>query len=144
MSTIAAAFSSDGRTLASTHGDHTVKIIDCQTGNCLKVLSGHRRTPCVVRFHPLCSEILASGSLDHEVRLWDARTADCIGSSNCLYCFSCIRRNSCCSFRSQAVHMELQQERGGFFPNNCIENSTIIASSAFSSLCCSFPTNGRG
>ncbi|XP_065622674.1 uncharacterized protein LOC111988041 [Quercus suber] len=48
-STIAAAFSPDGRTLASTHGDHTVKIIDCQTGRCLKVLSGHRRTPWVVR-----------------------------------------------------------------------------------------------
>lgn len=29
-------------------GDHTVKIIDCQTGRCLKVLSGHRRTPWVV------------------------------------------------------------------------------------------------
>uniref|UniRef100_A0A7N0TUN9 Transducin family protein / WD-40 repeat family protein n=1 Tax=Kalanchoe fedtschenkoi TaxID=63787 RepID=A0A7N0TUN9_KALFE len=79
-STIAAAFSSDGKTLASTHGDHTVKIIDCRTGNCLKVLSGHRRTPWVVRYHPLHSEILASGSLDHEVRLWDANTAMCIGS----------------------------------------------------------------
>lgn len=33
-----------------------------------------------VRFHPLCSEILASGSLDHEVRLWDANTSECIGS----------------------------------------------------------------
>ncbi|XP_064947993.1 uncharacterized protein LOC135598322 isoform X1 [Musa acuminata AAA Group] len=79
-STIAAAFSSDGNTIASTHGDHTVKIIDCQTGNCLKVLSGHRRTPWVVRFHPLHPEKLASGSLDHEVRLWDTETADCIGS----------------------------------------------------------------
>ncbi|XP_058094921.1 uncharacterized protein LOC131240614 isoform X2 [Magnolia sinica] len=79
-STIAAAFSPDGKTLASTHGDHTVKIIDCQTGSCLKVLSGHRRTPWVVRFHPVHSEILASGSLDHEVRLWDANTAECIGS----------------------------------------------------------------
>ncbi|XP_072987690.1 uncharacterized protein [Typha latifolia] len=79
-STIAAAFSSDGKKLASTHGDHTVKIIDCQTGNCLKVLSGHRRTPWVVRFHPLHSEILVSGSLDHEVRLWDALRANCIGS----------------------------------------------------------------
>ncbi|KAH7690993.1 activating molecule in BECN1-regulated autophagy protein 1 [Dioscorea alata] len=79
-STIAAAFSSDGKTLASTHGDHTVKIIDCQTGNCLKVLSGHRRTPWVVRFHPLRPEIIASGSLDHEVRLWNAHTGDCIGS----------------------------------------------------------------
>lgn len=79
-STIAAAFSPDGKTLASTHGDHTVKIIDCHTGSCLKVLTGHRRTPWVVRFHPVHPEILASGSLDHEVRIWDANTAECIGS----------------------------------------------------------------
>ncbi|KAH9325537.1 hypothetical protein KI387_005715, partial [Taxus chinensis] len=79
-STIAAAFSPDGCRLASTHGDHTVKIICCQTGACLKVLSGHRRTPWVVRFHPFRQEILASGSLDHQVRLWDANTAECIGS----------------------------------------------------------------
>lgn len=35
-----------------------------------------------VRFHPLHPEILASGSLDHEVRLWNAKTAECIGSRN--------------------------------------------------------------
>ncbi|XP_022771364.1 uncharacterized protein LOC111314361 isoform X2 [Durio zibethinus] len=81
-STIAAAFSHDGRTLASTHGDHTVKIIDYEMGKCLKVLSGHRRTPWVVRFHPMLPRILASGSLDHEVRLWDAKTAECIRSHN--------------------------------------------------------------
>lgn len=79
-STIAAAFSPDGKTIASTHGDHTVKLIDCKTGNCLQVLNGHRRTPWVVRFHPLHPEILASGSLDHEVRLWNAKTSECIGS----------------------------------------------------------------
>ncbi|KAG7604826.1 WD40 repeat [Arabidopsis thaliana x Arabidopsis arenosa] len=103
-STIAAAFSTDGRTLASTHGDHTVKIIDCETGNCLKVLTGHRRTPWVVnnsisdsemnfahtfgicsvgwlvRFHPHHSEIVASGSLDLEVRLWNTTTSECIRS----------------------------------------------------------------
>ncbi|KAF7804583.1 Activating molecule in BECN1-regulated autophagy protein 1 [Senna tora] len=79
-STIAAAFSPDGKVLASTHGDHTVKIIDCESGNCLKVLMGHRRTPWVVRFHPLHPEILASGSLDQEVRLWDANTSQCLYS----------------------------------------------------------------
>ncbi|KAK7277468.1 hypothetical protein RJT34_22481 [Clitoria ternatea] len=79
-STIAAAFSPDGKVLASTHGDHTVKIIDCETGNCLKVLGGHRRTPWVVRFHPLQRQILASGSLDQEVRLWDANTSERISS----------------------------------------------------------------
>ncbi|KFK42757.1 hypothetical protein AALP_AA1G035500 [Arabis alpina] len=81
-STIAAAFSSDGKALASTHGDHTVKIIDCDTGKCLKVLTGHRRTPWVVRFHPRHSEIVASGSLDHEVRLWNAKTSECIRFHN--------------------------------------------------------------
>ena len=77
-STIAAAFSPDGRTLASTHGDHTVKLIDCATGKCLATLAGHRRTPWVVRFHPSNPHVLASGSLDHEVRLWNARTSECI------------------------------------------------------------------
>ena len=48
----------------------------------MKVLSGHRRTPWVVRFHPLYTDILASGSLDHEVPLWDAQTSNCIGSRN--------------------------------------------------------------
>jgi WD40 repeat protein len=35
-----------------------------------------------VRFHPLHPEILASGSLDFEVRLWDANTSECIGSQD--------------------------------------------------------------
>ncbi|GBG82711.1 hypothetical protein CBR_g36239 [Chara braunii] len=78
-STIAAAFSPDGSSLASTHGDHTVKVVSCRTGACLKVLYGHRRTPWVVRFHPLIPQIVASGSLDNEVRLWDIGT----GSGEC-------------------------------------------------------------
>ncbi|CAH8358124.1 unnamed protein product [Eruca vesicaria subsp. sativa] len=79
-STIATAFSSDGKTLASTHGDHTVKITDFQTGNCLKVLTGHMRTPWVVRFNPQRSEIVASGSLDQNVRFWNVTTSECIKS----------------------------------------------------------------
>ena len=51
-STIAAAFSPDGKLLASTHGDHTVKLIDCRTGRCVRTLTGHRRTPWAVRYHP--------------------------------------------------------------------------------------------
>ncbi|DBA94057.1 TPA: hypothetical protein ACH3X1_001705 [Trebouxia sp. C0004] len=81
-STIAAAFSPDGKLVASTHGDHTVKVICVRTGKCLQTLTGHRRTPWVVRFHPSSSSLLASGSLDYEVRLWNAHTAECINVHN--------------------------------------------------------------
>ncbi|GMP77653.1 hypothetical protein CsSME_00033854 [Camellia sinensis var. sinensis] len=152
-STIAAAFSPDGKTIASTQ--------------CLKVLSGHRRTPWVVRFHPLYPEIIASGSLDHEVRLWDANTAECIGShdfcnyfsvsisefvnfvppcrpSHCIYCFPCPRGSFGCSFRPQAIYMALQQKRGHFFTNHCTEDTPFASGSAFSSICCPISVNCRG
>ena len=34
-------FNPNGKTFSSTHSDHTVKIIDCHIGSCLKVLTGH-------------------------------------------------------------------------------------------------------
>jgi activator-of-BECN1-regulated-autophagy protein 1 len=36
-STISIAFSPDGNTFASTHGDHTVKIVQFSTGKILQV-----------------------------------------------------------------------------------------------------------
>ena len=59
-------------------GDHTVKITCCESKSIVRVLSGHRRTPWVVRFHPRLPHILASGSLDHEVRVWNAETGHCM------------------------------------------------------------------
>ena len=73
-STIAVAYSADGKTLASTHGDHTVKLIECATGRMVRALEGHGRTPWVVRFHPTNSDVLASGSLDNTVIVWDRAT----------------------------------------------------------------------
>lgn len=55
-----------------------MKVTSCDTGRLVKVLTGHRRTPWVVRFHPRKPSLLASGSLDHEVRLWDATSGQCI------------------------------------------------------------------
>ncbi|KAK9795580.1 hypothetical protein WJX73_006789 [Symbiochloris irregularis] len=81
-STIAIAFSSDGSMLASTHGDHTVKLTCLRQCCCIKTLVGHRRTPWVVRFHPLRPNILVSGSLDYEVRVWDANSGACLHSHN--------------------------------------------------------------
>ena len=55
-----------------------MKVTSCYTGTLARVLSGHRRTPWVVRFHPRHPTLRASGSLDHEVRLWDAATGQCV------------------------------------------------------------------
>ncbi len=52
VSTISIAFSPDGKTMASTHGDHTVKITCCITGRLLQTLVGHPRTPWTVKYHP--------------------------------------------------------------------------------------------
>jgi WD40 repeat protein len=71
VSTISLSFSPDGRTLASTHGDHTVKITSCHTGKLVRNLDGHPRTPWTVKYHPTDSNIVASGCLGFQVRVWD-------------------------------------------------------------------------
>lgn len=71
VSTISIAFSPDAQTMASTHGDHTVKIACCHTGRCLQTLEGHPRTPWTVKYHPTHATILASGCLGHQVRIWN-------------------------------------------------------------------------
>jgi len=71
VSTISIDFSPNGRTLASTHGDHTVKITCAHTGKLLRKLEGHPRTPWTVKYHPTNYRIVASGCLGCQVRVWD-------------------------------------------------------------------------
>jgi WD40 repeat protein len=76
------AFSSDGRTLASSSGnvhqvgdslDNTVKLWDATTGQVLATLKGHQDAVTSVTFSS-DGRTLASGSWDKTVRLWDAKT----------------------------------------------------------------------
>ncbi|XP_033123838.1 activating molecule in BECN1-regulated autophagy protein 1-like isoform X2 [Anneissia japonica] len=69
--TFIVAFSSDDTLMASTHGDHHVRVTDVRTQECIRTLVGHPRTPWCVTFHPSSNEILASGCLGGEVRVWD-------------------------------------------------------------------------
>ena len=78
VSTISIAFSSDSQTMASTHGDHTVKITCCSTGRLLETLEGHPRTPWTVKYHPLQNNIVASGCLGFQVRVWDWHSRTCL------------------------------------------------------------------
>ena len=70
-STISISFSPCGKYFASTHGDHTVKIISYPEGRIIQTLIGHERTPWTVKFHPTDSNIVASGCLAFDVRIWD-------------------------------------------------------------------------
>lgn len=81
-STIALDFSPDGTLLATTHGDHTVKILDALTLTVSLVLVGHPRTPWTVKFNPVRQNLLASGCLGKEVRLWSLPSGSCL---HCVY-----------------------------------------------------------
>lgn len=72
-STISLCFSPDGSTFASSHGDHTVKIVNSYTGKVQHVLVGHPRTPWTVKFHPTDSNSVASGCLAGQVFIWDIK-----------------------------------------------------------------------
>ena len=74
-STISLSFSPGGRMFASTHGDHTVKIISSDTRQVLRELVGHPRTPWTVKFHPTNPNVVASGCLDGRVYIWDVPSA---------------------------------------------------------------------
>lgn len=76
-STISLAFSRDGRHLASTHGDHTVKVTSCSDGHLVANLVGHPRTPWTVKWHPN-KMIVASGCLGFQVRVWNVEQGSCI------------------------------------------------------------------
>lgn len=57
--------------MASTHGDHSIRITDSFTGKSIRTLVGHPRTPWCIVFHPSNNNLLASGCLAGEVRIWD-------------------------------------------------------------------------
>lgn len=78
VSTISIAFSPDHKTMASTHGDHSVKITCTATGRLLETLQGHPRTPWTVKYHPSKPNILASGCLGFQVRVWDWYQRRCL------------------------------------------------------------------
>ncbi|CAG9864366.1 unnamed protein product [Phyllotreta striolata] len=70
-STFLMVFSPDGSRVASTHGNHNIYITDLRTGKNIKTLVGHPRTPWCIAFHPTSDQIIASGCLGGQVRIWD-------------------------------------------------------------------------
>ncbi len=89
-STISIALSHDGRYFASTHGDHSVKVFEYPSRRQIACLDGHPRTPWTVRFHPSDSNIVASGCLGHECRIWNVRQKKCLRKHTFRASISCV------------------------------------------------------
>lgn len=76
-STINLAVAADGSRFASTHGHGAVRVWDLPSGRHRATLRGHHRTPWTVRWHPAERDVLASGCLNNEVRLWRVDSGAC-------------------------------------------------------------------
>lgn len=65
----AAAFSADGKLLATAGADRIVRVWGVETGTLKKEFKGHRRAVTAVAFLPSGSRLISS-SLDHSIRVW--------------------------------------------------------------------------
>jgi hypothetical protein len=57
--------------------NHEVRLFDVATGQCRRVLKGHRATVRSIVFSA-DSSLLGSGSLDEMIKIWDAATGQCL------------------------------------------------------------------
>ena len=71
------AWSPDGRRVLSSSLDHTLKIWDAASGDCLLTLSGHSSYVVGCAWSPDGRRVLSS-SLDHTLKIWDAASGDCL------------------------------------------------------------------
>ncbi len=69
--------SADGRMLASSSADRTIRIWNPANGRATAVLEGHMGAVTAVSYSP-DSRILASKSADESIRIWDCESWECL------------------------------------------------------------------
>ncbi|KAF2091158.1 putative ribosome biogenesis protein Rsa4 [Saccharata proteae CBS 121410] len=64
--------------MVSGSGDSTARILDCDTGTPVHTLKGHTSWVLAVSWSP-SDDMIATGSMDNTVRLWDPKTGQALG-----------------------------------------------------------------
>jgi WD40 repeat protein len=73
---LSVTFSPDGKVLATSSADQTIRLWDVSTGECLKTFLGHKGLIWSVAFS-LDGKTLASACEDQTVRCWNIDTGEC-------------------------------------------------------------------
>jgi len=73
------AFSPDGQSMASTSGDHTMRIWDLNTETPLHTCKGHSHWVLFVAYSADC-QLIATGGHDGHIILWNALTGEMRGN----------------------------------------------------------------
>ena len=71
------AWSPDGTRVLSASGDHSLKVWDAASGQCLRTLSGHTNAVWGCAWSPDGTRLL-SASEDESLKVWDAATGQCL------------------------------------------------------------------
>ncbi|MEQ8972937.1 MAG: hypothetical protein RIE73_21360 [Coleofasciculus sp. C1-SOL-03] len=79
LSIISVSFSPNGKTLASSSTDTTIKLWNRETGENIATFTGHNSRINSVSFSP-DGKILASGSADTTIKLWNRETGENIAT----------------------------------------------------------------
>ncbi|GFY40989.1 activating molecule in BECN1-regulated autophagy protein 1 [Trichonephila inaurata madagascariensis] len=71
ISTFLMSYSSDGKIVATNHGDFSIWLTNVSTGKCIGRCAGHSSIPWCLKFHPSSNSIFASGCMRGELRIWN-------------------------------------------------------------------------